>query len=171
MGRMIRYEWKKIWGSRLTQLSVLGCSLFMLFCTWANIRQAYAVDSEGTTHYGLAAKEILKQTQERQVLDQEAVEGIMQEYLDGAERIKKEAGDPEKASDMIWQTLYMPQGYLHGLITSVYREEADDETAVIYQKNMGRDFYQACSEKSKKYTALLEQRGELTPEEARYWNQ
>lgn len=171
MGGIIRYEWKKIWGSRLTQLSVLGCSLFLLFSAWANIRQVYAVDREGTVHYGLAAKEILKQTQERQKLDQKSVEGIMQEYLDGAERIKKETNDPKTASEMIAGTLYQPQRDLHALIVSAYMEETDDEMEVVYQKNMGRDFYQACSEKNKKYTALLEQQGILTSEEAGYWNQ
>lgn len=170
MGGMIRYEWKKIWGSRLTQMSVLGCSLFLLFCTWANIRQVYAVDSQGTTYYGLSAKEILKQTEEKKVLDQETVEGIMQEYLDRAERIKEVSSEPETASDTIWQTLYLPQGDLHALITSTYREEADDKTEVVYQKNKGRDFYQACLEKNKKYTAHLERRGIITAEEAGYWN-
>ena len=27
MKRLVRYEWKKIWGSRLNQLTVLGLSL------------------------------------------------------------------------------------------------------------------------------------------------
>lgn len=78
MGGMIRYEWKKIWSSRLTQLSVLGCTLFLLFCTWAELRQISAWDSQGNQHSGTAAKEILKQTQLRQELDQESVEGIME---------------------------------------------------------------------------------------------
>ena len=32
MSGMIKYEWKKIWTSRLTQISVIGCSLFLVFC-------------------------------------------------------------------------------------------------------------------------------------------
>ena len=30
MSGMIKYEWKKIWTSRLTQISVIGCSLFLV---------------------------------------------------------------------------------------------------------------------------------------------
>lgn len=96
----------KIWGSRLTQLSVLGCLLFVLFNTWANIKQVGVVDNEGMWVYGLSAKEVLKQTQTRLTLDQETVERIMQEYLDGAENIKRESGDSQSASDKIWRTLF-----------------------------------------------------------------
>lgn len=170
MRGMIWYEWKKIWGNRLTGLSVLGCILFLLFGTWSNIRQVYAWDSQGTMVSGLLAKEVLKQTQVRQVLDQEAVEKIMQEYLDGAKRIKKESSDPQTASDMIRQTLYLPQGDLHRFIANAYKEQADDETEIVYQKSMGRDFYQAYSERKKAYTAFLEGQGEITTEQAAYWN-
>lgn len=177
---MIRYEWKKIWGSRLTQLSVLGCGLFLLFGAWSNIKYIFALDSQGNQTSGLAAKEVLKQNQTSQVLDQETVEGIMQEYLDGVEKIMDESGETENisetvsaaVSDKILQTFYFPKGDLHGLITDTYEEQgSDDGTAKVYQENMGRDFYQARLEKNREYTAYLERRGKITAEEAEYWNE
>ncbi len=171
MGDMIRYEWKKIWGSRLTQLSVLGCLLFVLFNTWANIKQVGVVDNEGMWVYGLSAKEVLKQTQTRLTLDQETVERIMQEYLDGAENIKRESGDSQSASDKIWRTLFLPKQRLHSFISRTYEGSTDDGVETVYQENMGRDFYQARSEEKKEYTALLESIGKITPEQAAYWNQ
>lgn len=171
MGRMIWYEWKKIWGSRLTQLSVLGCSLFLLCCAWAGNRQTFAVDREGNMQYGLSAKEILREQQAGRVLDQQTVERTMQEYLDGAERIRKGSSDPETASDTILQTLYFPQKDLHDLLTGVYREDAEDDRELVYQKHIGGDFYKACSAQYKKYTARLERLGIITAEEARYWNE
>ena len=49
MTRMIRYEWKKIWNSRLTQISVIGCSLFLIFCVYSSITQIEATDPDGRT--------------------------------------------------------------------------------------------------------------------------
>ena len=34
MSEMIKYEWKKIWKSRLAQLVIIGCGLFLVFCVW-----------------------------------------------------------------------------------------------------------------------------------------
>lgn len=178
MWSMIRYEWKKIWGSRLTQLSVLGCALFLLFCTWANIRGLHATDAQGNQVWGLPAKEILKQNQTRMVLDQATVEGVMQEYLDQAEQVLEEAGEPadsenisDTVSDKIWRTVYSPRGHLHMLILDTYEEEGSaGKTLTVYRENMGRDFYQARSKKSLEYTAYLEKNGKITAQEADYWN-
>lgn len=52
---MIWYEWKRIWQSRLTQFSVIGCILFLLFCTWSNIRLIQTTDKEGNQVTGMAA--------------------------------------------------------------------------------------------------------------------
>ena len=171
MGGMIRYEWKKIWASRLTQLSVLGCTLFLLFCTWAELRQISAWDSQGNQHSGIAAKEILKQTQSRQELDQEAVEGIMEEYLEKAEEIAEAEENPEAASDKIRRTVYLPQRELYALIASTYQELGSDlPTENVFRQNMGRDFYQGRMEKVQEYTALRKSRGIISAKEAEYWN-
>ena len=53
MKRLVRYEWKKIWGSRLNQLTVLGCCLFLLFCVYSVIVQTYAVDEKGNSVSGI----------------------------------------------------------------------------------------------------------------------
>ena len=42
MSEMIKYEWKKIWKSRLAQLVIIGCGLFLVFCVWASIMQISA---------------------------------------------------------------------------------------------------------------------------------
>lgn len=178
MRSMIGYEWKKIWGSRLTQLSVLGCALFLLFCAWENTRTVSATDSQGNQVWGLPAKEILKQNQARMTLDQAVVEGVMQEYLDKAEQILKEAGEPvdsgiisDAVFDKIWRTLDLPSGTLHGLIKDTFEEEGSDDTTMkVYRENIGRDFYQARSKKCLEYTAYLEGSGKITAREAAYWN-
>lgn len=171
MGGMIRYEWKKIWSSRLTQLSVLGCTLFLLFCTWAELRQISAWDSQGNQHSGTAAKEILKQTRSRQELNQEAVEGIMEEYLEKAGEIAEAEENPEAASDKIRRTVYLPQRELYALIASTYQELGSDlPTENVFRQNMGRDFYQGRMEKVQEYTALRKSRGIISAKEAEYWN-
>ena len=170
MGGMIWYEWKKIWGSRLTQLSVLGCALFFLFGAWSNVSQIFAEDEQGNMVTGIQAEEILKQVQKNQVLTQEHIEGIMQEYLDEAERIYEEEDDPEAASDLVRKAVYMPRKDLYDLIARAYDNWAGTETIAVFQENLGRDFYQARREAGKAYTARLEMQGVVTAEEAAYWN-
>ena len=46
MGGMIKYEWKKIWKNRLTQMSVIGCSLFLLFCVYMSIIEIATTDDD-----------------------------------------------------------------------------------------------------------------------------
>lgn len=46
MGRLIRYEWKKIWQSRMVQGAVLACSVFILFCIYMSIMQLETYDKE-----------------------------------------------------------------------------------------------------------------------------
>lgn len=62
MTGMIKYEWKKIWGSRLTQLSIIGCSLFLLFCVYSSITQIMATDKNGEVFYGMSAVDVMKDT-------------------------------------------------------------------------------------------------------------
>lgn len=171
MGGMIRYEWKKIWGSRLNQLSVLGCTLFLLFGAWANSSQVFVADDQGNVVTGIQAKELLRQTQKSQVLTQENVERIMQGYLDEAERVYEEESDPEAASDRVLQTVYLPKKDLYDLISGAYCKWAGNETTEdLYRENSGRDFYQARRETGNAYTARLEGQGVITADEAAYWN-
>jgi len=73
MSGMIKYEWKKIWTSRLTQISVIGCSLFLVFCVCSSIFQITATDENGQTVSGMTAVEVLQNTQQRQELTQDRV--------------------------------------------------------------------------------------------------
>lgn len=82
MGGMIKYEWKKIWKSRLTQISVIGCCLFLVFCVYSSIIQITATDQNGQTVSGMQAVEVLKDTQQRQELTQDRVNEIVNQYLE-----------------------------------------------------------------------------------------
>ena len=81
MTRMIRYEWKKIWNSRLTQISVIGCSLFLIFCVYSSITQIEATDPDGRTVRGMDAAQVMKDTQQRVTLTQNRVDEIAAQYL------------------------------------------------------------------------------------------
>ena len=82
MSGMIKYEWKKIWTSRLTQISVIGCSLFLVFCVCSSIFQITATDENGQTVRGPPAVEVLQNTQQRQELTQDRVNEIVDQYLE-----------------------------------------------------------------------------------------
>ena len=131
MKRMIWYEWKRIWQSRLTQFAVIGCILFLLFCTWSNIRQIQTTDSEGNQVTGMAAVKALKET-ERITLDQETVTAIMQEYLDYTENPATSSDDSKLVylSEEMYRTWYLPRMELMNQIISVYfhkgQEYVDD---------------------------------------------
>ena len=121
MKRMIWYEWKRIWQSRLTQFAVIGCILFLLFCTWSNIRQIQTTDSEGTQVTGMAAVKALTETA-RITLDQETVTAIMQEYLDYTENPATSSDDSKLVylSEEMYRTWYLPRMELMNQIISVY---------------------------------------------------
>ena len=55
MSEMIKYEWKKIWKSRLAQLVIIGCGLFLVFCVWASIMQISATNEKGENFSGMSA--------------------------------------------------------------------------------------------------------------------
>ena len=124
MKRMIWYEWKRIWQSRLTQFAVIGCILFLLFCTWSNIRQIQTTDGEGNQVTGMAAVKALKET-ERITLDQETVTAIMQEYLDYTENPDTSSDAPELQylSEKMYRTWYLPNRGLLNLISGTYMQE------------------------------------------------
>ena len=43
---------KKIWKSRLAQLVIIGCGLFLVFCVWASIMQISATNEKGENFFG-----------------------------------------------------------------------------------------------------------------------
>ena len=92
MKRMIWYEWKRIWGSRLTQFAVLGCALFLAFSVFSNIRLISETDADGQKVTGLEAVQVQKENRKEVTLDQETVDAVVDEYLAYTE-------DPAPSSD------------------------------------------------------------------------
>lgn len=174
MREMIKYEWKKIWKSRLTQLSVTGCCLFLVFCVYSSIMQISAVDTTGAAYSGMNAVKVLKRTQQNMQLTQEAVDKLVKQYLDYLKNPETSSDRSEYnyLSESIYRTFYWPNRELFSLITNVYREQGNgDDMKKILEKNMGRDFLQARKDRDENYIDLKFQNGFLTREEADYWKQ
>lgn len=111
MSRMIWFEWKRIWQSRLTRFAVIGCGLFLVFCVWSGIRQTTAVAPNGNSFSGIRAVQTLRETQNRQKLDQETVNEILEQYISYTENPETSSDDPELAylSPEIYRTWYLPE--------------------------------------------------------------
>ncbi len=174
MKRMIWYEWKRIWQSRLTQFAVIGCILFLLFCTWSNIRQIQTTDGEGNQVTGMAAVKALKET-ERITLDQETVTAIMQEYLDYTENPDTSSDDPELQylSEKMYRTWYLPNRGLLNLISRTYMQEGQGNVSdrQLFEKNFGKDFYEARKERVQERLTYYVNQGSVTLSEADWWDE
>lgn len=174
MKRMIWYEWKRIWQSRLTQFAVIGCILFLLFCTWSNIRQIQTTDGEGNQVTGMAAVKALKET-ERITLDQETVTAIMQEYLDYTENPDTSSDDPELQylSEKMYRTWYLPNRGLLNLISGTYMQEGQGNVSdrQLFEKNFGKDFYEARKERVQERLTYYVNQGSVTLSEADWWDE
>ena len=174
MKRMIWYEWKRIWQSRLTQFAVIGCILFLLFCTWSNIRQIQTTDGEGNQVTGMAAVKALKET-EHITLDQETVTAIMQEYLDYTENPDTSSDDPELQylSEKMYRTWYLPNRGLLNLISGTYMQEGQGNVSdrQLFEKNFGKDFYEARKERVQERLTYYVNLGSVTPSEADWWDE
>ncbi len=174
MKRMIWYEWKRIWQSRLTQFAVIGCILFLLFCTWSNIRQIQTTDGEGNQVTGMAAVKALKET-ERIILNQETVTAIMQEYLDYTENPDTSSDDPELQylSEKMYRTWYLPNRGLLNLISGTYMQEGQGNVSdrQLFEKNFGKDFYEARKERVQERLTYYVNQGSVTLSEADWWDE
>ena len=80
MSGMIKYEWKKIWKSRLAQLSIIGCGLFLVFCVWSSIMQISATNENGENFSGMSAVEVMKDTQKNIELTQKNVDEMQESF-------------------------------------------------------------------------------------------
>ena len=171
---MIWYEWKRIWQSRLTQFVVIGCILFLLFCTWSNIRQIQTTDGEGNQVTGMAAVKALKET-ERITLDQETVTAIMQEYLYYTENPDTSSDDPELQylSEKMYRTWYLPNRGLLNLISGTYMQEGQGNVSdrQLFEKNFGKDFYEARKERVQERLTYYVNQGSVTLSEADWWDE
>lgn len=171
---MIWYEWKRIWQSRLTQFAVIGCILFLLFCTWSNIRQIQTTDGEGNQVTSMAAVKALKET-ERITLDQETVTAIMQEYLDYTENPDTSSDDPELQylSEKMYRTWYLPNRGGLNLISGTYMQEGQGNVSdrQLFEKNFGKDFYEARKERVQERLTYYVNQGSVTLSEADWWDE
>ena len=172
MSGMIKYEWKKIWTSRLTQISVIGCSLFLVFCVCSSIFQITATDENGQTVSGMTAVEVLQNTQQRQELTQDRVNEIVDQYLEYINNPDTSSNNEayHYLSQEKYSTFYLPNKELLSLITNVYEEPGSgSDIKYVLENNAGKDFTQSRLDRDQKYIQLLEENGKLTSIEADYW--
>lgn len=160
---MIKYEWKKIWGNRLTQLSVIGCSLFLIFCVYSSIVQIAATDKSGQTFYGMSAIEVMKETQQKTELTQEKVDELVNQYLGytADSKTNSDNGSLYYLSEDIYKTFYLPNRDLLSLITNVYGVPGNGSSMKeILEENSGKDFEKARLERDRYYIEMLEKKWE-----------
>ena len=173
MSRMLWYEWKRIWQSRLTQLAVIGCGIFLVFCVWSSIVQMTAVDMNGNQVSGMQAAEVLQDTQERITLDQETVNKLLEEYISYTEDPQTGSDDPDLLylSEEIYRTWYLPRQELFRIIGGIYikPENVQESVGDTLQKSVGVHFYDARSERLMERLTTLYQNGTITAEEADWW--
>lgn len=174
MTGMIKYEWKKIWGSRLTQLSIIGCSLFLLFCVYSSITQIMATDKNGEIFYGMSAVDVMKDTQQEIVLTQEKVDELVNQYLEYTNNPKTNSDKEvnQYLSEEVYKVFYLPNKELLSLITNVYREYGSASSMKeILEENAGKDFMKARLERDRNYIEVQEKYNRLTAAEADYWQE
>lgn len=147
MRQLVRYEWKKIWGSRLNQLTVLGCCMFLLFCVYSVIAQTHAADEKGNSVYGMEAVKILKEMPTVPVT-QENAEQLMQEYLDCTEdpAMNSDKAETNFLNEEVYKTLYRKNREFFSLLTANYQGSSRElNIKEVLQKSMGKDFYKSRS--------------------------
>ena len=175
MRRMIWYEWKRIWGSRLTQFAVLGCVLFLAFSVWSNIRLISVTDTDGQTVTGLEAVQVQKESRKEVNLDQETVDARVDEYLGYTQDPATSSDDRELAylSEEMYVKWYLPNQPVLHLIDGTYRsypEQRNDSMRDVLLQSRGNDFYEARKERVWENLEDAVSRGEITAAEADWWN-
>lgn len=171
MGRLIRYEWKKIWQSRMVQGAVLACSVFILFCIYMSIMQLETYDKRGNRITGIDAVREVKKTQEV-LLDQEEVNQIVKEYLDYTKnpQTSSDKKEFEFLSEKVYRTWYLPRKEQIMLIKNGYAplfSETDMKT--IFEENYRKDFAQSCVQRKQEMITYEMKNGSVTKEQAQYW--
>ena len=175
MRRMIWYEWKRIWGSRLTQFAVLGCALFLAFSVWSNIRLISATDADGQTVTGLEAVRVQKESRKEVTLDQETVDALVDEYLGYTQDLVASSDDRELMylSEEMYVKWYLPHQPVLHLITDAYRsypEQRNDSIRDVLLQSRGKDFYEARKERVWENLEDAVNWGEIIAAEADWWN-
>ena len=175
MKRMIWYEWKRIWGSRLTQFAVLGCALFLAFSVFSNIRLISETDADGQKVTGLEAVQVQKENRKEVTLDQETVDAVVDEYLAYTEDPATASDDRDLAylSEEMYVKWYLPNLPVLHLIDGAYRvypEQRNDSMRDVFLQSRGKDFSEARKERVWENLEDAVNRGEITAAEADWWN-
>ena len=175
MKRMIWYEWKRIWGSRLTQFAVLGCALFLAFSVFSNIRLISETDADGQKVTGLEAVQVQKENRKEVTLDQETVDAVVDEYLAYTEDPATASDDRDLAylSEEMYVKWYLPNLPVLHLIDGAYRaypEQRNDSMREVLLQSRGKDFSEARKERVWENLENAVSLGEITEEEADWWN-
>lgn len=174
MSGMIKYEWKKIWKSRLAQLSIIGCGLFLVFCVWSSIMQISATNENGENFSGMSAVEVMKDTQKNIELTQKNVDEIVRQYLKYTSdpNTNSESETHQYLSEEVYRTFYLTNRDLLSLITNVYREPGSGSSMKeVLEENVGKDFREAQIKRDNTYIDLKKEQGRLTSSEANYWKE
>ena len=175
MKRMIWYEWKRIWGSRLTQFAVLGCALFLAFSACSNIRLISETDADGQKVTGLEAVQLQKENRKEVTLDQETVDAVVDEYLAYTEDPATSSDDRDLAylSEEMYVKWYLPNLPVLHLIDGAYRaypEQRNDPMRDVFLQSRGKDFSEARKERVWENLENAVSRGEITAAEADWWD-
>ena len=175
MKRMIWYEWKRIWGSRLTQFAVLGCALFLAFSAFSNIRLISETDADGQKVTGLEAVQVQKENRREVTLDQETVDAVVDEYLAYTEDPATSSDDRDLAylSEEMYVKWYLPNLPVLHLIDGAYRaypEQMNDPMRDVFLQSRGKDFSEARKERVWENLENAVSLGEITEEEADWWD-
>ena len=172
MWRLVGYEWKRILGSRMTRLVLLGCVLFLAFCVYSQIQQLQAWDENGKPLNGLAAARHLREVRKEENLTQSRIQEIMEEYLGYTEGEDTGSGKEsmEFLSEKLYTSYYLQNQELLQLLSGTYQLFGEDiSKKEIFQQNLNRDFYQVRRENTANWLTNAEGRGEVTPIEREYW--
>ena len=175
MRRMIWYEWKRIWNSRLTQFAVIGCILFFLFSAWSNIRLAMETDQTGETVTGLEAVELMKEYQKEVTLNQATAEEYAEEYLSYTQNpdTSSDNRDMMYLSEEMYLNWYLPNRYILRPIAGAYRtaKQYDASMRDVLSQSVGKDLCESRKERVQENLSSAVSRNEITVSEADWWNE
>ena len=129
----------------MNQLTVLGCSMFLLFCVYSVIAQTSAIDENGNSVYGTEAVKVLKELPTVPVT-QETVQRTIREYLDCTEdpAANSDREELDFLNEEVYGTLYRRNRDLFSLLLTNY--QGSDTTLnmkEVFQKSIGKDFYES----------------------------
>lgn len=171
MRLLIKYEWKKIWGSRLNQLAVLGCGLFLLFCVYSVFVQVSATDDNGKRVSGTEAMKIVKETY-AVPFPQEWADKLMKEFVDYTNRpdTSSDNEDLDYLSEEMYESYYLKNRDIFDFLRGNYgKYGVRQNLKEIFETNLGKDFYQARRENLEASTDYFVGRGLITEAQKEYW--